>query len=165
MGGAWHRVSVKCLQLFLLILLLVVLVQSHRHVLLCNPMDCSTTGLPVPHYLPKFPQVHVHCIGDAIQPAISSADVLFFFPSIFPSIRDFSNESTVHIRWPNIPEFQLQHHSSNKCSGLISLKTDWFDFLVVQGSLRSLLQHHSSKVSICMDVSPIDSVFLECPDW
>ena len=98
MGGAWHRVSVKCLQLFLLILLLVVLVQSHRHVLLCNPLDCSMPGLPVPQHLLKFTQVHVHCIGDAIQP--SQPLMPSSLASIFPSIRDLSNELAIHIRWP-----------------------------------------------------------------
>ena len=69
-------------------------------------------------------------------------------PSIFPSIRDFSNESSVHIRWPKILELQLQHQPSSECSGLISVKTDWFNFLAVQGTFRSLLQHQSLKASI-----------------
>ena len=75
-----------------------VVVQSHSCVGLCNPMDCGMPGLPVPNHLLKFAQVHVHCISDAIQPSHPLMPLLL--PSIFPSIRDFSNESAVHIRWP-----------------------------------------------------------------
>ena len=67
-------------------------------------------------------------------------------PSIFPRFRDFSNESVLFIRWPKYWSFNIS--PSNEYSGLISFKTDWFDLLVVQGTLRSLLQHHSSKASI-----------------
>ena len=108
--------------------------------ILCDPMDCSTPGLPVPHHFPVFAQVHVHCIGDAILwcPLL--------LPSIFPRIRDFSNESSVLIRWPKYWHFSLSY--SSEYSGLTSLKIDWFDLLAVQGTLRSLLLHHSSKASI-----------------
>ena len=109
-------------------------------------MDCSTPGLPVPDHLLKFAEVHVHCISDAIQP---------FHPLIpsspchqsFPGIRGFSNESAVHIRWPKYWSFRFGISPSNEYSGLISLKIDWFD-LLCQGTLRSLLQHHSLKMSI-----------------
>jgi len=71
-----------------------------------------------------------------------------FLPSIFPSIRDFSNELSVHIRWPKYWNFSFSISSSSEYSRLISLKLDWFDLLAVQGTFRSLLQHHSSKASI-----------------
>ena len=73
---------------------------------------------------------------------------LFLPPSIFPSIRVFSNESALHIRWPKYWSFSFNISPSNECSGLISFRTDWFDLLAVQGTLKSLLQHHSSKASI-----------------
>ena len=73
---------------------------------------------------------------------------LLLLPSIFPSIRVFSNESVLHIRWPKYWSFSFSICPSNECSGLISFMIDWFDFLAVQGTHRSLLQHHSSKASI-----------------
>ena len=107
-------------------------------------MDCSIPGFPVPHHPPKFAQVHVHWISDAIQPY----HPLLCLPSIFPSIRVFSNELAVHIRWPKYWNFSFSISPSNKYSGLISFRIDWFDLLDVQGNLKSLLQHHSSKASI-----------------
>ena len=98
-------------------------------------------SLPVPHHLPKFAQVHVHCIGDGIQPSL-------LLPSVFPSIRDLSNESAVHFRWPKYWSFSFSISIFNKYSGLISLKIDWFVLLAVQGTFRSLLQHYSPKASI-----------------
>ena len=91
-------------------------------------MDCSTPGLPVPHHLQEFAQVHVYCISDAIQPShpLMPSSPL---PSIFPSIRDFSNESAVHIRGPKYWSFSFSISPSNKYSGLISLKISWFDLL------------------------------------
>ena len=71
-----------------------------------------------------------------------------FLPSIFPSIRDFSNESHLCIRWPKYWSFSFSISPSNECSGLISFRMDWLDLLAVQGTLKSLLQHHSSKASI-----------------
>ena len=73
---------------------------------------------------------------------------LFLLPSIFPSIRVFSNESILHIRWPKCWSFSFNNSPSNECSGLISFRIDWFDLIAVQGTLKSLLQHHSSKASI-----------------
>ena len=73
---------------------------------------------------------------------------LLLLPLIFPSIMVFSNELVLHIRWPKCWEFQLQHQSSNEYSGLISFKMDWLDLFAVQGTLESLLQHHSSKASV-----------------
>ena len=119
-------------------------IQSLGHVQLCDPMDCSTPGLPVHHPLLEPTQTHVHRIGDAIQP---SHPLLTFLlpPSIFPSIRDFSNESVLCIRWPN---FSFSISPSNEYSGLISFRMGWLDLLVVQGTLKRLLQHYSSKASI-----------------
>ena len=114
---------------------------------LCDPMDCSTPGLPVHHQLPEFTQTHVHWVGDAIQPShplLSPSPP----PSIFSSIRVFSNESPLHIRWPKYWSFSFNISPSNEHSGLISFRTDWLDRLEVQGTLTSLLQHHSSKASI-----------------
>ena len=113
----------------------------------CDFMDCRTPSLSVPHHLPKFAQVHVHCISDAIQPPhpLTHSSPL---SSIFPSIRDFSSESAVHIRLSKYWSFSFSISPSNEYSGLISLKIDWFGLLSVQGTLRSLLQHHSSKASI-----------------
>ena len=109
------------------------------------PMDCSTPDFPVDHQLPEPTQTHVHWVSDAIQPShpLSSPSPP---ASIFPRIRVFSNESALHIRVLNYWSFSIS--PSNEYSGQISLKIDWFDLLVVQGTLKSLLQHHSSKASI-----------------
>ena len=96
---------------------------------LCDPMDCSTPGLPVHHQL--LAQTHVHQVGDAIQPShpLSSPS-----PSIFPSIKIFSNESALRIRWPKYWSFLFRISLSNEYSGLISFRMDWFGFLAVQGT-------------------------------
>ena len=114
---------------------------------LCNPMYCSMPGLPVHHQLREFTQTHVHWVGDAIQPShpLSSLSPP---PSIFPSIRVFSNESVLHIRWPKYCSFSFSIIPSNEYSGLISLRMDWLYLLAVQGTLKDFLQHHSSKASI-----------------
>ena len=98
---------------------------------LCNPMDCSTPGFAVPHYLPEFAQIHVHWVNDTIQPS----HLPFLLPSIFPSIRVFSNESALCIRWPKCWSFSIS--PSNVYSGLISFRIDWFDLLAVQKTLES----------------------------
>ena len=110
-------------------------------------MNRSTPGLPVHHQLPEFAQTHVHWVGDAIQPShpLSSPSPP---PSIFPSIRVFSNESALRIRWPKYWSFSFNISSSNEYSGLISFRMDWLDLLAVQGTPKSLIQHHSSKASI-----------------
>ena len=105
---------------------------------LCDPMDCSISGLPVLHYLPEFAQTHVHWVSDAIQPSP---------PLSSPSPPAF-NESTLCIRWPNYWSFRFSTSPSNKYSGLISFRMDWLDLLAIQGTRKSLLQHHSSKASI-----------------
>ena len=75
---------------------------------------------------------------------------LLLLPSIFPSIRVFSNDSALHIRWPKIGSFSFSISPSNEYPGLISFRMDWLDLLAVQGTLKSLLQHHSSKASILL---------------
>ena len=103
----------------------------------CDPMNCSTPGFPVLHYLLEFAQTHIHWIGDAIQHLILWRPLLLL-PSIFPSIRVFSNESALHIRWPKYWSFNIS--PSNKYSELISFRIDSFDLLAVQGTLKILLQ-------------------------
>ena len=110
-------------------------------------MDCSTPGLPAPHHLPKFSLVHVHCISDAIQ-ASHPLTLSSPFALNLSQIRDFSNESVVHIKWPKDWSFSFNISISNQYSGLISLKIDWFDLLAVKGTLKSLLQLHTLKASI-----------------
>ena len=113
---------------------------------LCNPMDCSTPGFSVHHQLPELAQTHFHGVSDAMQPS-HPLSPLFLLPSIFPSIRVFSNESVLPIRCPKYWSFSFRVSPSNEHSGLISFKIDWFDLLTVQGTLKSLIQHHSSKAS------------------
>ena len=108
---------------------------------LCDPMDCSTWGFPVHHQLPELIQTHVHWVSDANQPSHP-------LPTIFPSTRVFSNESVLCTRWPKYWSFSFSIDPSNEYSGLISFRMDWLDLLAVQGALKSLLQHHSSKASI-----------------
>ena len=110
-------------------------------------MDCSTPGFPVHHQLPEFAQTHVNLVGDVVQSSILCHPLLLL-PSIFPSIRVFSNESVLCIRWPKYWSFSFSISPSNEYSGLISCRMDWLDLLAVQGTLKSLLQHHSSKASI-----------------
>ena len=114
---------------------------------LCDPMNHSTPGLPVHHQLLDSTQTHVHCVGDAIQPSHPLSSFLLL-PSIFPSIRVFSNESALHIRWPKYWSFTFNINPSNEHPELISFRMDWLDLLAVQGTLKSLLQHQSSKASI-----------------
>ena len=104
------------------------------------------SGLHVHHQLVEFTQTHVHWLGDAIQPSHS---LLFPSPptSIFASIRVFSNVSS-SLQVAKVLEFQLQHQSSQWIFGLISFRMDWLDLFAVQGTLKSLLQHQSSKASI-----------------
>ena len=113
---------------------------------LCDPMDCSTPGLPVHHQLPEFTQTHVHWVSDAIY-LIHCCPLLLPLP-IFPSIRVFSSESVLHIRWSKYWSFSFSISPSNEHPGLISFRMDWLDLLAVQGTFKHLLQHHSSKASI-----------------
>ena len=113
---------------------------------LCNPMNHSTPGLPVHYQLPEFTKL------TSIKSVMPSNHLIhcrppLLLPSIFPSIRVFSNESVLHMRWPMYWSFSFSISPSNDYSGLISFRID-FDLLAVQGTLKSLLQHHSSKASI-----------------
>ena len=114
---------------------------------LCNPINCSTPGLPVHYQLPEFTQTHVHWVGDAIQPSHPLLSPSPPAPNL-PSTRVFSNESVLCIRWPKYWSFSFSISPSNEHPGLISFRMDLLDLLAVQGTLNSLLQHHSSKVSI-----------------
>ena len=113
---------------------------------LCDPMDCSTPGLPVHHQLRSLLKLM------SIESVMPSNHLLLcrplLLPSIFPSIRVFSIESVLRIRWPKDWSFSFNISPSNKYSGLISFRIDWLNLLAVQGTLKSLLQHHSSKASI-----------------
>jgi len=114
---------------------------------LCDPMNRSTPGLPVHHQLPEFTQTHVHQVSDAIQPShpLSSPSPPAPIP---PSIRIFSNESTLHMRWLKYWSFSFSISPFKEHPGLISFKMDWLDLLAVQGIPKSLLQHYGSKASI-----------------
>ena len=144
---------------------------------LCSPMNRSTPGLLVYHQLLELTQTHAHRVGDAIQPShpllplsppapnpsrirvfsiesvMPSSHLilcrpLLLLPPIPPSIRVFSNESALHIRWPKYWSFSFSISPSNEHPGLISFRMEWLDLLAGQGTLKSLLQHHSSKASI-----------------
>ena len=113
---------------------------------LCEPMNHSKPGFPGHYQLPESTQTHVHWVGDAIQPSHPLRPLLLL-PSIFPSIRVFSNESVLRIRWPKYWSFSFSTSPSSEYSGLISFRIDWLDLLAVQGTPKSLLQDHSSKAS------------------
>ena len=110
-------------------------------------MDCSMPGFPVHHQLPELTQTHVCLVDDDIQPSHSLLSPSLP-TSIFPSIRVFSNESILCIRWPKYWGFSFSTSPFNEYSGLISIRMDLLDLLAVQGTLKSLLQHHSSKASV-----------------
>ena len=122
-------------------------VQSLSHVqLFATPMDCSTPGLPVHCQLPEFTQTHVHWVCDAIQPShpLSSPPPAFNLSQhqgLFQWV-------SFHIRWPRYWSFSFSINPSNEYSGLISFRKGWLALLAVQGTLKNLLQHHSSKASI-----------------
>ena len=114
---------------------------------LCHPMNCSTSGLPVHHKLPELTQTHVHWVSDAIQsshPLLSPSLPTF---NLFQH-QVFSNKSVLLIRWLKYWSFSFSISPFNDYSALISFRMDWLDFLAVQGTIKSLLQHHSSKASI-----------------
>ena len=113
-----------------------------------QPMDCSMPGFPVHHQLPELVQTHVYRVGDAIQPShpLSSPSLPAFSLSQHQGL--CSSESVLCIKWPKYWSFSFSISPFNEYSGLISFRIDWFDLLAVQGTLKSLLQHHSSKASI-----------------
>ena len=113
---------------------------------LCDPMNRSTPGLPVHHQLPEFTQTRVRRVSDAIQPSHPLSSPLLL-PPIPPSIKVFSSKSTLRMRWPKYWSFSFSIIPSKEHPGLI-FRMDWLDLLAGQGTLKSLLQHHSSKASI-----------------
>ena len=114
---------------------------------LCEPMNCSTPGLPVHHQLPEFTQTHVH---RSVMPSrhLILCHPFFLLPPIPPTIRVFSSDSTLCMRGPKYWSFSFSISPSNEHPGLISFTMDWLDLLAFQGTLKSLLQHHSLKASI-----------------
>ena len=122
-------------------------VQSLNRVWLCDPMNCSMPGLPLHHQLLEFTQTHIHW---SVMPSshLILCHPLLLLPPIPPSIRVFSNESTLRMGWPKYWSFSFSISPSKVHPGLISFRMDWLDLLAVQGTLKSLLQHHSSKASI-----------------
>ena len=110
-------------------------------------MDCSTSGFPVLHHLQEFAQTHDHWVNDAIQPSHFLL-TLVLLPSIFSKIRVFSSELALCIRWPKYWSLSFSISLSNEYSGLISFRIDWLDLLAVQGTLKSLFQHHNLKASV-----------------
>ena len=117
---------------------------------LCDPMNRSTPHLPVHHQLLESTQTHHHELVIPSNHLILCRRPLLLLPSIVPSIRVFSNESALHIRWPKYWSFSFSISLSNEHPGLISFRMDWLDLLAVQGTLKTLLQHHSSKASILL---------------
>ena len=117
---------------------------------LCNPMDCSKPGFPVHHQLPE--PLKLMSVMSVMPPNhLILCRLLLFPPSIFPSVRVFSKESVLHVRWPKYWSFSIS--PSSEYSGLISFRINWLDLIAVQGTLKSLLQHHSSKASILLHSS------------
>ena len=110
-------------------------------------MDYSKPGFLVHHQLLELTQTHLHRVSDVIQPSHPLLSP-FLLPSIFPSIRVFSNNSVLQFRWPKYWSFSFSISPTNEYSGLISIRMDLFDLLSVPGTLKSLLQYHSSKASI-----------------
>ena len=125
---------------------------------LCDPMDCSTPGFPVYHQPPKLLKLMSITL---VMPSshLILCHPLLLLPSIFPSIRIFSDESVLCIKWPNYWSFSFSISPSNEYSGLISFRMDWLNLLAVQGTLKSLLQHRSSKASI-LQCSALDHLHL-----
>ena len=116
-------------------------------------MDCSTSGFPITNSQSLLKLMSIELVTPSNHLILCCH--LLLLPSIFPSIRVFSNESVIHIRWPKYWSFSFSISPSNAYSGLISFRMDWLDLLAVQGTLKSLLQYHSSK-------TPIDEEGLKC---
>ena len=128
---------------------------------LCVPTDCSTSSFPVN---PQLPSLLKLMSIESMMPSnhLILCHPLLFLPSIFPSLRVFSSESVLCIRWPKYWSFSFNISPSNEYSGLISFRIDWLDLLAVQGTFKSLLQHHSSKASI-LQSSAFSTVQLSHP--
>ena len=136
-----------CRQVFSQLFVVMGVDQSLSHIWLCNPMNCNKPGFAVLHYLPEFAQTQVHWAS------IQSNHLILCHPlllpcSVFPSIRVFSNESVLCIRWPKYWSFSFNISPSNEYSGLISIRIGYFHITALQGTLKSLFQHHSSKASV-----------------
>ena len=133
-------------------------VQSLSHIWLCVPMNRSTPGLPVHHQLPGSTQTHVHGVGDAIQPShpLSSPSPPAPIP---PSIRVFSSESALRIRWPKYWSFSFSICPSNEQPGLISFRMDWLDLLAVQGALKSTLWSGGDRRLVLAPLIPSPFLF------
>ena len=127
----------------------------------CDPIDCSTPVFPVHHQLLKLTQL-MSIKSEMPSNHLILCRPLLLPPSVFPSIRVFSNESVLQIKWPKYWSFSFSISPSNEYSGLISFRMDWLDLLAVQGTLKSLLQHHSWKASI-LRRSAFSIVQLSCP--
>ena len=140
--------SRETFSLLIMCVCLVSSVQSLSHVQLCDPMDCLTPGLPVHHQLLEFTQTHISI--ESVMPSnhLILCCPLLLLPSIFPSIRVFSNES-VCIRWPKYWSFSFSISPSNEYLGLISFRMDWLDLLAVQRTLKGLLQHLFKSLQPC----------------
>ena len=124
-----------------------VVIQLLNHVQLCNPRDCSAPAFSVLHHLPELLKLMPTELVTQSNHLILCCHLLLL-PSIFLSIRVFSNELALHIRWPEYWSFIISINPSNEYSGLISFRTDWFELLAVQETLKIFLQHHSLKASI-----------------
>jgi len=125
---------------------------------LCGTMDGGRSGFRVLHHLLELAQTHDHWVTNAINHPILCRPILLL-SSIFTSFRVFSNESALLIEWPKYWSFSFSISPSNENSGLISFRIDWFNLLAVQGTLKSLLQHHSSKASIFLYSPTFTSIY------
>ena len=138
-------------------------VQSLSRVRLCDPMNRSTPGLPVHYHLPECTQTHVHRVTDAIQPShpLSSR---FLLPPIPPSIRVFSNNSALRMRWSKYWSFSFSIIPSKEHPGLISFRMDWLDLLAVQGTLESSPTPQSKSINSSV-LSFLYSLTSICDHW
>ena len=131
--GLWYTDSIRWRQLYIMGCCSV----AKSCLTLCDPMNCTTPGFPVLHYLPEFAQTRVHWVSDPSNYLILCSPILLW-PSIFASITIFWSELALHIMWPKYWSFSFRISPSNEYSGLISFRIDWFDLLTVQGTLKSL---------------------------
>ena len=129
---------------------------SRVRLTLCDPMDCSMPGFPGTSSQNLLKLMSMESVMPSNHLILCCP--LLFPPSIIPSIRDFSNESVLCIRWPKYWRFSFNMSPSNEYSRLISFRMDWLDLLAVQGTLKSLLQHHSSKTSIVLYSPTLTSI-------